>query len=166
MDSSLASVPILSTSALLSFLPSLLGAGGLPLDSSPGDRILARFCFTSPTHCLPDTLPFLSLYWTSPMSITYCPAEKKVKVKVKMVIAQLCLTLCDPMDCSLPGSSVHEILQARILEWVAITPPPGVLPDPGIEPTSLRSPELAHGFFTTSTTWEAPSCCCRCHENF
>ena len=33
---------------------------------------------------------------------------------------QLCPTLCDPMDCSPPGSSVHEILQARILEWVAI----------------------------------------------
>ena len=36
-------------------------------------------------------------------------------------VAQLCLTLCDPMDCSLPGSSVHEIFQARILEWVAIS---------------------------------------------
>ena len=34
---------------------------------------------------------------------------------------QLCLTLCDPMDCSPPGSSFHEILQARILEWVAIS---------------------------------------------
>ena len=34
-------------------------------------------------------------------------------------VAQSCLTLCDPMDCSPPGSSVHEILQARILEWVA-----------------------------------------------
>ena len=33
---------------------------------------------------------------------------------------QLCLTVCDPMDCSLPGSSVHGILQARILEWVAV----------------------------------------------
>ena len=33
--------------------------------------------------------------------------------------AQSCPTLCDPMDCSLPGSSVHGILQARILEWVA-----------------------------------------------
>ena len=33
---------------------------------------------------------------------------------------QLCLTLCDPMNCSLPGSSVHKILQARRLEWVAI----------------------------------------------
>ena len=36
-------------------------------------------------------------------------------------VAQSCLTLCDPMDCSPPGSSVHRILQARILEWVAIS---------------------------------------------
>ena len=36
-------------------------------------------------------------------------------------VAQLCPTLCDPMDCSPPGSSIHEILQARILEWVAIS---------------------------------------------
>ena len=36
-------------------------------------------------------------------------------------IAQSCLTLCDPMDCSLPSSSVHGIFQARILEWVAIS---------------------------------------------
>ena len=35
--------------------------------------------------------------------------------------AQSCLTLCDPMDCSLPGSSVHWIFQARVLEWVAIS---------------------------------------------
>ena len=45
---------------------------------------------------------------------------------------QLCPTLCDPMDCSPPGSSVHGILQSRILEWVAI-PSPGDLPDPGIK---------------------------------
>ena len=36
-------------------------------------------------------------------------------------VAQSCLTLCDPIDCSLPGSSVHEISQARILEWVVIS---------------------------------------------
>ena len=35
-------------------------------------------------------------------------------------VVQSCLTLCDPMDCSLSGSSVHGILQARILEWVAV----------------------------------------------
>ena len=40
-----------------------------------------------------------------------------------VLVSQLCPTLCDPMDCSLPGSSVHGILQARILEWVAIPSP-------------------------------------------
>ena len=39
---------------------------------------------------------------------------------MKLLVAQSCPTLCDPMDCSLPGSSIHGILQARILEWVAI----------------------------------------------
>ena len=58
------------------------------------------------------------------------------------------------MDCSLPGSSVHGIPQARTLEWVAF-PPPGDLPDPGIEPASLMSPALPGEFFTTSTTREA-----------
>ena len=38
-----------------------------------------------------------------------------------MLVAQSCPTLCDPVDCSPPGSSVHEILQVRILEWVAIS---------------------------------------------
>ena len=38
-----------------------------------------------------------------------------------VLVAQSCLTLCDPMDCSPPGSSVHESSQARILEWVAIS---------------------------------------------
>ena len=53
----------------------------------------------------------------------------------KCEVAQSCSTLCDPMDCSLPGSSVHGIFQARILEWIAF-PSPGDLPDPGIEPGS------------------------------
>ena len=43
-----------------------------------------------------------------------------MKVKSETEVAQLCLTLSDPMDCSLPGSSVHGIFQARVLEWGAI----------------------------------------------
>ena len=43
-----------------------------------------------------------------------------MKVKRESEVAQSCLTLCDPMDRSLPGSSVHGIFQARVLEWVAI----------------------------------------------
>ena len=49
------------------------------------------------------------------------------------LVAQLCLTVCDPMNCGPPGSSVHGILQARILELPF--PPPGDLPSPGTEPT-------------------------------
>ena len=44
-----------------------------------------------------------------------------MKVKRESKVAQSCPTFCDPMDCSPPGSSVHGILQARILEWVAIS---------------------------------------------
>ena len=43
-----------------------------------------------------------------------------VKVKYESEVAHSCLTLSDPVDCSLPGSSVHRIFQARVLEWVAI----------------------------------------------
>ena len=57
-----------------------------------------------------------------------------MKIKVKVLVTQLCPTLCDPMDCSPPGSSVHGILQARILEWPF--PSPGDFPDPGIKPVS------------------------------
>ena len=56
---------------------------------------------------------------------------------------------CDPMDCSPPGSSVRGILQARL--WSGLPfPPPGDLPDPGIEPASPTSPALAGRFFTTA----------------
>ena len=43
------------------------------------------------------------------------------EIEKKSEVAQLCLTLCNPMDCSIPGSSVHGIFQARVLEWVAIS---------------------------------------------
>ena len=55
---------------------------------------------------------------------------------MEVLAAQSCQTLCDLMDCSLPGSSVHGILWERILEWIAI-PSSRRLPDPGLEPRSL-----------------------------
>ena len=54
------------------------------------------------------------------------------KFPKSVLVTQLCLTVCDLMDCNLPGSSMHGILQARILERVSI-PSPGDLPDPGME---------------------------------
>ena len=50
------------------------------------------------------------------IDIEYCYE----KVKVKALVTQLCPTLCDPMDCSPPGSSLHGISHTRIWEWVAI----------------------------------------------
>ena len=72
-----------------------------------------------------------------------------------MLVSQLCPILCDPMDCSLPGSSVHGVLHARILEWVAM-------------PSSRGSPQLgdqtwvscnAGWLFTVWTTREARYAC-------
>ena len=54
-------------------------------------------------------------------------------------VAQSCPTLCDPMDCSLPGFSIYGIFQARVLESRLPFPSPGDLPNTGIEP---RSPTL------------------------
>ena len=62
---------------------------------------------------------------------------------------QSCLTLCDPMDCSLPGSLSMGFPRQEY--WSGLLfPPPGDLPNSGIEPLPLVSPALADGFFTTA----------------
>ena len=67
---------------------------------------------------------------------------------VCVLVAQSCPTLCDPMDCSPLGSSVHGIFQARIMEWVAISffrdlPDPGIVPrSPALQADSLLSKPL------------------------
>ena len=65
-------------------------------------------------------------------------------MKVKVLVVQLCLTLCKLMDSTSLGSSVHGISQARILEWLPFLPP-GDLSDPETVPSS---PALTGGFFT------------------
>ena len=83
------------------------------------------------------------------------PLGKKIRrcmsvfslLQVSVLVAQSCLTLCNPMVCSPPGSSVHGILQATTLENVFAMvpcPSPGDLPDPGIKP---RSPALQADLF-------------------
>ena len=70
---------------------------------------------------------------------------------VKVLITQSCPTLCNPMDCSLPGSSVHGILQARILVWVAIPFSRG-----SSQPSDRTQVSLIEGrFFTIWATKEA-----------
>ena len=61
------------------------------------------------------------------------------------------------MDYTLPGSSVHGILQKRILGWVPVPSPLEDLPDPGFELAALVSLALAGGFFSAGATWEALS---------
>ena len=75
---------------------------------------------------------------------------------VKVKVAQSCLTLCNSMDCSLPGSTVHGILQARILEWVAI---------PFSRGSSQPRSYIAGGFFTNWATREALHMA-KAHSNF
>ena len=66
------------------------------------------------------------------------------KEKKESEVTPLYPTLCDPMDCSLPGSPIHGLFQARVLEWLPF-PLSGDLPDPGIEP---GSPALQADAFT------------------
>ena len=69
-----------------------------------------------------------------------------------MLFLQLCLTLCDPMDCCCQAPLSMGF--SRQEYWSGLPcPPPEDLPDPGIELESLTSPALAGGFFTTSITF-------------
>ena len=80
-----------------------------PIDGSP------------PGSPIPGILQARTLEW---VAISFSSAWKwKVKVKSKIEVAQSCPTLSDPMDCRLPGFSIHGIFQARVLEWGAIAFP-------------------------------------------
>ena len=64
-----------------------------------------------------------------------------------------CVQLLHSVDCSLPGSSIHGILQAGVLEWIAL-PPPGDLPNPGTKSESLLSPALVGGSLPIMPPWK------------
>ena len=99
---------------LLSPLPAL------PLKTGAAAKSLQ----SCPTLCYPiDGSPSGSRPWDSPGKNTGMGCHfllRCMKVKSESEVAQSCLTLSDPMDCSLPGSSVPGIFQARVLEWGAI----------------------------------------------
>ena len=101
----------------------------------------------SPSGSLPSvhglSAPFL-IWYAFAQYCTVCYAKS----------LQSPLTLSDPMDCSLPAPLSMEF--SRQEYWSGLPCPLlGDLPNPGIKPTSLMSPALAGGFFTTSATWEA-----------
>ena len=98
--------------------------------------------------------------WTWLIIHTWCKQSLKTPFDILLRLHTCaksllsCLTLCNPMDCSPPVSSIHGIVQARILEWVAM-PYARRSSDSGIKPASLMFSELGGGFFTTSATLEA-----------
>ena len=102
------------------------------------------------------TKPMPHKYWACTLEFMLCKQECCAQS------LQPYTTLCNPMDCSPPGFSVHGILHARILEWVA-TPSSRDLLNPGIEPASLKPPALAGRSFTTIATWEAQEKPMLCH---
>ena len=71
------------------------------------------------------------------LSLTFILDQEAKGQGCTYVHAQLCLTLCDPLGCSLPGFSVHGILQARVLEWIAISSSRGVFLIQGSNPCLL-----------------------------
>ena len=85
--------------------------------------LLMLSCVSCVRLCDPVDGSPLGSPWDSPGKNTGVGCDfllQCMKVKSESEVAQLCLTLSDPMDCSLLGSSVHGIFQARILEWGAI----------------------------------------------
>ena len=85
-----------------------------------------------------------------PTFFIFCEKQRRSE-KVKVIVNQLCLNLCDLTDCSLPGSSVHGILQARILEWVDIPLSKG-----SSWPRDQSQVACAGRFFIIWATSEAP----------
>ena len=75
---------------------------------------------------VPYSIIFKNFYWSrvafNPVLLSVCVCVCVCVSVCVCWVAQLCLTLCNPMECSPPGSSVHKIFQARKLEWVAILP--------------------------------------------
>ena len=114
---------------------------------------IGLFAHPSLYQYLPSLLVYVrtgSLPWSVSSPEHYSWVCQTMHVQAKSLPSRP--TLCDPMDCSLPGSFAHGILQARIVEWVAISYSRGSS-WPSYK-LCLISPALGGGFFTTSTTWE------------
>ena len=114
-----------------------------------------------PAHNTPQTFFLWKQAWSSRQVVGHLGPTVKLKSRVNSKayplhakLLRLCPTLCDPVDCSPPGSSVHEILQAWIMDWVAM-PFSWASSQPR---ESLMSHGWAGGFLTTIVTWEARYC--------
>ena len=147
--------------AVNSSLPGIQARSDLGCFPSVPPSLQPSLCCTplvSGSHLAGTLTPLLSCKQPLSLGTGSIPIISPACSCVHAKSLQSCLILCDSVHYSSPGSSVHGILQARILEWVAM-PSSSDLPDPGIEPMSLMSPALAGRFFSTSATWEALTSC-------
>ena len=87
---------------------------------------------------------FPRLPWSPPVALLWPTSLLYILACVHAKSSQSCLTLCDPLDCSLPGSSVHGILQARILGWVAIFLLQGIFLTQGLNPALLHFRQILY----------------------
>ena len=85
-----------------------------------------------------------SSFPTSTSLFTPCKQVPQYHFSRFHMLTQLCPTLCDPMDCSPPDSSIHGILQARILDWVAIPFLQGIFPIQGSKPSLLHCRQILY----------------------
>ena len=104
---------LMTTNQLHSTCPHILSAYAAAAKSLQSCLTLCYPMDGSP----PGSRPLDSPGKNTGVSCHFCQC---MKVKSESEVAQSCLTLSDPMDCSTPGSSIHGILQARVLEWGAI----------------------------------------------
>ena len=97
-------------------------------------------------------IPLPPLSWCRQEGPSLLSSHQVYPLCVHAQSLQLCLNLFNPMDCSPPGSSLHEILQTRILEWVAMPSSKG-----SSQPRDwIQVSRIADGFFIHWATWEAP----------
>ena len=128
---------------LLSFIPPTCPAfSGM----AAGGTHLASYLQTGSTRNFVSAFNPLFLLCPSHLDVTCCPCVPGHLSRVRLSATLWTVAHQAPL--------FKGILQARILEWIAM-PPPGGIPDPGIRTTSLTSPAWAGRFFTTSATWEA-----------
>ena len=95
-------------------------------------------------HCIPLGVRYTLSLRSGPLPADVISVIASVYfIPALCLVAQSCPAFCDPMDCSLPSTSVHGILQVRILKWVAMPSSRGIFPaqgkNPGFEPRSPSS---------------------------
>ena len=105
------------------------GPGAQVLPGTGRERGAPRVCLPVSTHASWSVCLLAALGWKQDTDPKEAAESRDVCSLMRTCsVTQLCPALCDPMDCSPPGSSVHGILQARILEWVAMSSSKGSSP--------------------------------------